>query len=82
MTEQQTTYHSVWTRQGPQTLTGDQDALRERFKAYMAEKFQGAEWTRARAGLIATGLDPVAVEETLTDAVQELIEYGWEDYRP
>ena len=79
---EQTTYHSVWTRQGPQTLTGDQDGIREEFKAHAATLFTGSRWTQAVHHLTATGLDPVAAEETLTDAVQELIEDGWSDYQP
>ena len=81
---EETTYHSVWTRQGPQTLTGDQEDIREEWKAHVAVTLlQGHLWRMSRIRLVAAGLDPVAAKETLLDAIQELIEDGgWDQYRP
>jgi hypothetical protein len=74
--------HSVFSpvAMGYVDLTSEQETIRERFKAHAAQLFQGAEWTRAREALQATGLSWPQVHETLTDAVQELIENGWESY--
>lgn len=75
--------HSVWTRQGPVVLTDAQERIREDVKAYAAVTlFQGAVWTQARDALARLGLEGRAVDETLTDAVQELIDDGWLSYRP
>ena len=62
-------------------LTPDQEATRERFKAYAATVYMGAEWTRARTDLVRSGLTGAQAHETLVDAAFELIEDGWEDYR-
>lgn len=88
MTEQRTSDTTIVTIYGEPggprnvSLTRDQEDIREAWKAQVAGLLMGRHWILARETLVQSGLPIDAVEETLMDAVSELLEDGWDDYRP